>query len=50
MTNMFDMSGWLETPLMKAMGDLDTSKTQALTRNLAQAGLEAHALMADMAA
>ena len=50
MTNMFDMSGWLETPLMKAMGDLDTSKTQALTRNLAQAGLEAQALMADMAA
>ncbi|WOR15576.1 class I poly(R)-hydroxyalkanoic acid synthase [Hyphomonas sp. FCG-A18] len=50
MTKQFDMNTWLETPLMKAMGDLDPSKTQALTQNLMQAGLEAQALMADMAA
>ncbi|MEO1643405.1 MAG: class I poly(R)-hydroxyalkanoic acid synthase, partial [Pseudomonadota bacterium] len=47
---MFDMTAWLETPLMKAMGGLDAAKMQTLTQNLMQAGLEAQALMADMAA
>lgn len=49
MTDMFNTS-FLESPLMKAMSDLDPGKMQALTRNLAQAGLEAQALMSEMAA
>ncbi|MEM7494171.1 MAG: hypothetical protein AAF296_12380, partial [Pseudomonadota bacterium] len=50
MSNVFDMTAWLETPLMKAMSGLDQTKIQTLTQNLMQAGLEAQALMADMAA
>ncbi|MEM1391196.1 MAG: class I poly(R)-hydroxyalkanoic acid synthase [Pseudomonadota bacterium] len=50
MSNVFDMTAWLETPLMKAMTGLDQGKLQTLSQNLMQAGLEAQALMTDMAA